>query len=344
MSQVKVAKSQFSKISHLRADVAGERLVPLLPLFDGQEWHQWFPTGRGELTRYPEAIYLVKGRYFGKMPARATDCIIDLLQFITKYATFVDVAPIALAIEHDVLNLGAALWKVDLQFELATKKGVGGPETVVTDLEYILVTCRSLIDLIQQTLRALWQRVSLSPECGFRHKASLPSSMVDVVAKGDATTKGRSRLVKTPEEIRDKYHLPDRLVEFYERSAPFLLALRNARDAIVHRPTESSIIFRSENGFAVQVDESPFQDLGCWEGADLAPNALGSLRTVLAQVVLNSLRIGEDMVDTLSCSLKLPDDIAPGLHVFLRSDYIEVLQQLEAIAAGGWGKFAEIEI
>jgi hypothetical protein len=103
-------------------------------------------------------------------------------------------------------------------------------------------------------------------------------------------------------------------------------------------------VFTTDQGFAVAVDDVPFRDLATWQPSDLVPNRLGSLNKFVAQVVLRTLLVGEDMVNTLKQSLQLPADIAPGLHVFLCSDFVGVLGRLHAVAEGAWERFASIDL
>jgi hypothetical protein len=332
---MQVNPSELKKIKYLRTDDIGGRNIPLQPYFDGKEWHVWAPASYDELVRL-QAPDWCQGRYFAAAPARPDDGVVSLLDFLTKRAYFGDIVPVAHAIEHDILSLSAALWKIDLLFAVGQDSSLPTAAAAATDVEYVLVTCRSMLDLLQLAVHRLWKRVKLTIAEQERGTIELPRSLADVVAKGDSA--------RSVDDIRSKFRLPEPFVQFYSRSAEFALKLRRARGAIVHLPTDSPFVFRLERGFGVKVDSSPFHELVNWESGHCEANGIGSLRFFLAAVILHTLRICEDAANTFMTNLELPSDVAPGLHVFLRSPHVGVLHRLEGICESPWSPFTDIRI
>jgi hypothetical protein len=251
--------------------------------------------------------------------------VVSLLDFLTRRAYFGDIVPVAHAIEHDILSLSAALWKIDLLFAVGQDSSLPTAAAAATDVEYVLVTCRSMLDLLQFAVQRLWKRVKLTGAGSVRGTVQLPRGFADVVANGASA--------RAADDIRSKYSLPEPFVQFYTRSAEFALKLRRARGAIIHLPTDSPVLFRLERGFGVKIDSSSFHGPVDWDSDCCEASGIGSLRFFLAVVILGTLRICEDAANTFATNLELPSDVAPGLHVFLRSPHVGVLHRLEAFAS-----------
>jgi hypothetical protein len=328
--KVSLSLDEFKKVSYLRLGNLAGRIVPLQPYFDGQDWHLWVPHSEQELVRLrtPEFI---RGSYYAAAQARPSDVYVRILDFLTRRVSFPSVVPIAHAIEHDVLNLAAVIWKTDLLFDVGADRELSTDTVIGTDVEYALVVCRSMLDLLQSVLSALWRNVQITVEGQGASRVRLPRSIAGVLAHGE--------VARTEQEIRTKFRIPECLSEFYYRSSSFALRLREARDALVHLPSTTPFVFRMERGFGVRVEDGPFRDLAAWDTRQLEVNGIGSLRFFLASVVLGTLRVCEDLAETLEANVELPEDLAPGLHVFERSDHVKVLHRLDDVMKSPWSRF-----
>ena len=321
---------ELKKVLYIDVSELGERSLLLQPFYDGQAWHQWLPGPQGSLLK-ADTVDFMLGQYIAKEPASPDkDGILQFFEFITKRSLFPEVIPFANGIETDVHNLGAVLWKLDTWFDLQGEAREGSERLALTEFEYVLVVCRSLLDFLQAIIARLWERVELF-DTGMR-KCILPRSFREVVLKKDGQP-------QSAEAVATKYGLPEPFAQFYGRHASFFLKLCSTRDAVVHRGTRYFPIFRTKRGFAVAAGEQPFSELVAWDETELAPNKLGSLRFLVAHLVLGTFGVCEEFASVMARTLRLPSDIAPGYHVFIRGYYTQQLRRLELVCARPWERF-----
>jgi hypothetical protein len=324
-----ISLQELKKVPYLDPSKIGGRMVLLQPFFDGQAWHLWTPMSDGKLHELAVVDFQV-GQYFAKEPASPErDVQFHFFELITKRALFPEVQRFANGIENDLYNLGASLWKLDTFFGFEGPAREGSDRLALTELEYILVVCRSLLDLLQAVIAKLWQRITL-PDSKIKKK-NLPESFSDVVV--------RDKKPQLPEAITAKYGLPLPLAHFYSKHATFFQRLCDLRDDIVHRGTKSFPIFRAENGFAVVANQAPFSTCVPWDETAFAPNQLGSLRYFVAYLIRETLRVCEEFALVMMQASHLPSDIAPNYELFLRSYHTEQLRRLELVCADPWEKF-----
>lgn len=328
---MKIRLEELGKVHYMNVSALGERSLLLQPFFDGQAWHLWGPDPEGALIEIAIVDFTL-GQYFAKEPASPDkDVLFQFFEFITKHALFPEVVSFANGIENDVHNLGATLWKLDTWFDLQDQARQGSERLALTEFEYVLVVCRSLLDLLQAIIARLWERVELSDSK--MKKNSLPRrSFSDVVL-------GKNDEPQSPEAVAARYGLPEPFAQFYSQQATFFLRLRSVRDAIVHRGTRSFPILRTERGFAIASGQQPFSDIVAWDETQLAPNKLGSLRFLIAYLIRETLRVCEEFALVMAQTLRLPADIAPGYHVFIRGYHTHPLRRLELICANPWERF-----
>lgn len=325
---MRIQLSELSKIPYLEVEDLGEREIPLQPLWDGTRWRQWMPDGHGLVVELENPGFL-QGRYFSKEPAnKDTDGLFVFLELITKRASFPNIMSFAVAIENDLYNLGAVLWKLDHFFDHTS--GTASTYLALTELEYVFVVCRSLIDLLQEIVARLWQRVLLN---GRPPPKQLPSTYRKMLLHGDR--------ILTSDEIANIWGVPASMADFYAGSGAFFLALRQARDRILHRGETHNLIFRMETGFAVMSTAEPFASLTTWPDSAITGNDLGSLRYLLARLLTQTLQICERFAATFAASIELPADIAPKYRVFVRGFHISTLRRLEQVCKTPWERFID---
>ena len=97
--------------------------------------------------------------YFAAQPERPADQNSALL-FLVQRANYADLSPGTAAIQDDLLNISAAVAKLNLIYAQADAKN-GATRMAATEVEYILLVCRSLFDFIQEMSAKLWTRIQL---------------------------------------------------------------------------------------------------------------------------------------------------------------------------------------
>lgn len=294
------------------------RAIPTLSFYDGTKWHLWMPTSDGlsAIDARP-----AEGDYFSRTPERPTDIYMEFLNFMVQRAYWPNVAHLIDAIRNDVHNLGASLQKFHL-FHLAAKdKRFHTRRFASTEIEYVFGTCRSMFDLLQEVIAALWDTVRLNDQN--MPKRHLPKSFRKMVMKDEQ--------MMSCEEICDLYRIPKQLADFYSRAAPFFAVLRQYRDNIIHHGKSLEMIFVTDRGFAVSEETEPFASFNVWQKDQIQPNGLASIRPVLAHVVIETIKSCEYFAHTIQRIIRFPPDIAPGFHLFLRGYHNEELIQLESV-------------
>lgn len=295
------------------------RTIRSLSFYSDGEWHFWLTTERG--------LFKSKGTpgealYFGKDPEREDDIHLHFIDFICQRAYWSSVEKPVEGLISDVYNLAASLAKLSLLATHARDQDRMRLRRMVnTELEYLFSTCRSMFDLLQETIAALWKTVRLLDESVV--KRPLPLAFSDVLLKS-----GRPLTVA---EIQQRYGLPQELALFYEESAPFFTQLRSFRDNIIHRGSTFDMVYVTENGFAVHERLRPFCDFGVWNEPHKLPNGLCSLRPVASYVVLRTLEACDRFSRLLESCIQFPPPIAPGFRVFVRGFCNGELASVDAV-------------
>lgn len=294
----------LSDIPFLALDTLAGRHVGPLTFHDGAAWRLWIQTVPGrffEMRGEP-----AEAAYFAAQPERPTDQNSALLDFLVQRANYADLSPVIAAIQDDLLNLSAAVAKLDLIYAQADAKN-GATRMAATEVEYILLVCRSLFDFIQEMSAKLWTRIRLlDPQVP---KTQLKAKFSDMVL-----TSGKPR---SSEEIAARFHLPEELADAYARHTPVFQGIRRLRDNLVHRGYAMETIFRGETGFLIGRKLGPFH-LDVWREDEIEPNDLAPLMPALGLIIHGTLAAGDDFARTFQDTIEFPPQTVPGMRLFTR--------------------------
>ena len=149
-----IEKSEFAKIPFIDSENIGGRVLTTLTFFEEGEWQIWLPS--------PKGLIKIKGcpaeaNYFARIPEKDTDISLYFLNFMTQRACWTEAMPFVYGILNDIHNLGASLGKLDLFHRSFGDKNLDVTRFASTEIEYIFGVCRSLFDLLQETIATLWQ-------------------------------------------------------------------------------------------------------------------------------------------------------------------------------------------
>src|SRR5262249_35161433 len=106
---MQVDREAFRIVSYLDYDNVGDRIVPLMPLWDGNEWHHWLPHERQIIKM--QMFGLVTGEYVAVQQERATDLAFQFLEFGWQRASWPELVSFWRHLMDDVQNLGASVAK-----------------------------------------------------------------------------------------------------------------------------------------------------------------------------------------------------------------------------------------
>jgi len=310
-----VSIETLRQLAHLDVSNLNGREVPFHPLHDGAKWHLWI-VNNDKLI--PITAIPVESCYFSTATVGEHDLYVLFLDFLQQRAMWPDVARFVNGIEADVRNAGASLAKVRLIYDFAP---LDASRMIVTEIEYVFLTCRSIFDLMQEIMVRLWDKVRLKDST--IKKAQLPSSYRKMVLREDKPM--------SAEEIAQRFGLPTEIAVIYAASTPFFLWLRAYRDLVAHSGHTVEHVLSTEKGFAIFKFNRPFRDMDIWTGANSLPNDLGSALSVIAHVLMTTFATCDGLVAALSRVIGFPPPIAPKHKIFICGPHLENLAGLQGM-------------
>jgi len=141
---------QLTDVRYLDSSALQGRFISTLTFYE-ETWRLWLPLEEGkfvEISGFPaEALY------FAREPELKTDIYSSFLTFMAQRANFVGLEKPFSGISDDFFNLSASLAKLDLIFEAGPQNG--SHRMAATEVEYLLLVCRSVFDLLQEIISKL---------------------------------------------------------------------------------------------------------------------------------------------------------------------------------------------
>lgn len=309
------------------------RPIPIHTFHNGDKWNLWVPMVNGLLQplRIADAVETV---YLAKKPAHVHDTHFYFLDFIHKHIAVKRADSFVSALTSDIFNLGASLRKLDLLRVDDTCEGKH--RLVSTELEYLLILCRSMFDLLQEVAVRIWDTIQLTDTSVAKQK--LPGSFRKVVLNNE--------VIRSSQEIQKRFGLTPCLATWYSECAPFFCNLRSARDAIAHQPVHEPTIYVDDRGFSIGVESSPkpFQNILKWPEEILVQNKTGPLNYFIAHFINETLLACEKFAVAINQEIKVAPSFAPEHFFFMRSPNMASLQGIRRILkTDPWAKFTVSE-
>ena len=309
--------SRIEEIPFLAADqLRRGGFIPSAMFFVDETWRSWVaieePGKLIEIQAWPAESF-----YWGDRPAEPTDIATVFLNVIAQHANLWKAQPAFSAIQDDLFNLAASLHKLGM---IHKDGGHGSSRLAKSEVEYMMLLCRGVFDLLQEVLKAIWDTISLTgPDGEVDPKAKkwqLKKAFSDMALRSDA--------VRPVTELMETFGLPRPLAECYGRHASVFLKIRRFRDDIVHRGYDVQTLFHGENDFLIQRRLGPFE-LAIWRPDEIEQNDLAPLKPALALLIHGTLAACEDFAETLAGCIRFPPQIVPGLTLYMRGYFNEVL-------------------
>ena len=320
--------SELQKVFYINAAAIGSRATALLPLWDGEHWHSWVPVGEGKLIKM-QIHSVAQGDYFAKMPESEADLFIPFVDIMWQRASWPNVVSLIRAIEESFLKMATSMAKLKHAFYTRRFLPDGALRNFAdTEVEYLIVLCRTAFDLLQELIMKLWKGVTLADaEAEEKRKGrSLPETFSKMCLQDKAKP-------YTTEEIQSKFGLPPLMAEEYVQAQPFFSALRDIRNGIVHSGSGIEMIFVTERGFCIPKDSRLMRDIPCSQNAAYNEN-LVSLMPWLAELIMKTITACTQIVGAFASVIRMSDELAPGYRVFVRNPSSGALVELLAIIGG----------
>jgi hypothetical protein len=257
------------------------RRIPLHSFHDGNRWHFWLLEENGRLQPI-RVLDCMELPYLASKPVHWSDDYFSFVDFIYKHIDTNHTHSFVESLISDVFNLGASLRKIDL---LRALEDCGGKSRLVTtELEYLLVVCRRIFDLLQEIISRIWDTISLLDTS--IKKKELPKKFSGVVLHDKA--------IRSPQEIQDRFGLPPKLATWYSECAPFFNKLKKIRDEIIHQPNRLPLIFFEDKGLSIEVNSS-FGKTIEWPEDILESEQRGPLNYFIAHFIHETLVACENL-------------------------------------------------
>jgi hypothetical protein len=177
-----------------------------------------------------------------------------------------------------------------------------------TEVEYIVLVCRSMFDLFQEILVKLWKRIQLLD--GSIKKKPLKDSFARTIVNGEK--------VLSAEEISARFGMPMEIADCYGRATEIFMALRRFRDNIVHQGSQMQHIFSGDGCFLIRSRFTPFPDMVLWDDEERRENDLVPLMPAIETLVFRTLAVCDDFCIALARHIHFPPPIVPDMHLFMR--------------------------
>lgn len=258
--------------------------------------------------------------YFGSEPASTNDTKFDFLTFIAQQASFPPVKKAVGGLMDDIFNLTASIAKIKHLHTSRAVLGEGVSRMAVTEVEYLIFLCRGIFDFLQEVISRLWEDVTFSNFSQQKRSLKDRQTFSKVVVYNGAEA--------SFEQIKERTSMPDRLVAWYCRHTRFFMSLRAFRDNLVHCGTPIQTLLVMEDGFAIQERMTAFKDMDVWFDEERGANNIVPLMPALAMIVYNTLAACEDLSLTMRECIKFPDDLAPGMSLYMRSYFNETFMEM----------------
>lgn len=323
-------RDELRKVPYVDVANLGGRTLYLLPYWNGSRWHLWMPQPDGTLLElHPRDA--AQTDYVAAEAAAEDDMAIYFVNVVWQRLATGAIRKQFRAILDDFHSLATSVAKIDHFFGCSERIGLGSSMFVGTELEYILIRCRSVFDHLQEVISVAWDtEVRLDDPDRQKKKRRPPQSFADVLFANNQR--------RTSEAIVDKYQFPKALAEAYVATEPFFTSVRDARNRIIHGLGSRDLIFRTERGWCVSQDDSHFRDFGGWDiwtAAHRYNDRLVSLRPLLAHLVFGTISACGQMADSFVAEISCPAPIAPNHTVFVRSMHGSALARLDKVLEGG---------
>jgi hypothetical protein len=314
-----VSNKVLGEIPFLRLPPGPASVVATLQFYVKGEWHSWAVVRGGllKLDMWPH-----EADYFGDRSERDTDQHFRLLDMMAQRTIDHRLMPHFTALWNDIQGMSASLAKMRLFYANSPSTEYGIKRFVQTEIENLAVLCRSAFDVLQVLARLHIRRIQMLD--GPRPQ-ELPGSFRQVVL--------RRGVARTVDEIAGYYRLPAPLAQWYAHQAPFFVALRSIRDAVVHHGATVEMVIPTERGFAVSRRQDPFNGLYEWPAGCELEHLWVPVRPAMTLMARRTLDACDEFAATLLSLVETQEPMAPGLRLFTRGANDREFASMDAVIA-----------
>lgn len=320
--------AELNKLPYYQIKPSHGRTTVLVPFFHDGDY--WIPLKHNAQLRLVKPAALFTGAYMAIKPEKPSmDLALPLFDLLIQRFSSQKLIYLLQSIVNDIANFGSSFEKYFL-FLQSYEGGTEVPLLIATELEFLLINVRSLYDQLQKIIRDLWNKTTLSSTS--LKKQELPESFRKVALFGQHDQ------IREPEEITDRYGLPEPIALFYHQQSPFFKLCCDIRDDIIHHGKSFSEqpIFHISDGVAVDTTQYPYSAIDCWDQATLRNNKLGSVLPLMAYIVGQTISATTAYTNALTSCIQLPEAIGPDWHLFFRHPFVSHLHKIDIYMKNPW--------
>lgn len=316
-----VTHNELSKLEYfnfLKEDLT-YRFVPMFPIHE-DGWKMFVDTDKGLIPL--KIVDMADGFYISKNAILKEDLKLEFFNVMFKKNNYKGNKEPLIHIYDDIYNLSASIEKINFFSELYNERD-----------HFKLCKYASVeLESIFQNSRAIFENLQLIQNNLMKQTKSANDDnlfSVNVMQFGSKNNKLKKTL--TIEEYQNEYKIPELLAKFYVNYQEFFFFILELRNDIFHS-RKSFNLFLGEEGFSISLKDYNLKDLHFWDNSNTLKNDLGSLKSLIAYITLNTISALEEYVKTISLLIKLPDDILPDYNIYIRSEFNQTLKSLYTYA------------
>ncbi|MCA1337408.1 hypothetical protein [Pseudooceanicola marinus] len=301
-----------------------QRQLPLGAFWHQGSWKIWVPheVGKYMLLAGGEPVHFTYLSDAGA--ASEEDLHFQLLEFAYQKFTRPRTWSFVTSIQDDIHLLAVQASKLSY---FASKQAEIDSSLLASyarsEIEGLLVTARSAIDLTYEAFCSFWtQEVTLLDEAMQSRK--LQNKLPKKISKFLRLDAQEAPHI---DGICEKYVLAPRAVAAILARRPFLLELRTARDRIVHGRGDPDLIFATERGFAVPAHAKLCATFN-WRPFQRYNEHLFSLKPWVGYVVHETIATCTDILMACGAGIELGPNLFPNHNVFVRDPANPALDDL----------------
>jgi hypothetical protein len=321
---------EVRKLPYVDQMPTDDRPILLRPFYDHErkEWISYVPVGDGKLVRLAGGEVIV-GSYFARAPA---DVLADLEfpagTLIAQCASFTGVIGALASLENDFFDLACILRRYELIATQSRADSTSASLLLSSELAYLIITVRSLYDILQKLSKNLARCVVAPDGSGKRVIHDLPESFAAMVLKGDQPL--------AAQVLEENHRLPAPIANFYAGEALRFKHLRDLRDGLEHHGESLPTIFCIESGPAVRYDESPWKEFAPWEPRHIRLDRFASLRGLFAKVVGDAIELPTRFLRAFTSVIAVQPPLSRATQLYIRHPFGSYLVSLPQVQEGPW--------
>ena len=307
------------KYFNIKKEDLVDRFIPPFIIYDN-EWKMYIDTENGLFLL--RIVDIADGFYISRNLVNENDIELNFFNFILKRNNFKENLEPLNHIYDDMYNLLASIEKIVFFSELYnSKEHLKLCKYASVELESIFQNSRAIFENFQKIQNNLMKNTV--------------SANKDDFFSIDTICFNRNFSINN---YIEKYKIPELLAKFYVDFQEFFFFILDMRNDIFHS-RKSFRLLLGEEGFSIPLNEYNLKELHFWNEKNTLKNDLGSLKSLVGYIILNTINALEEYSKTINLMIKLPDDILPSYNIYIRNDFNKILKILFTYAnENAWNK------